>query len=124
MDDFDKKFGDDVTNIVPVENMVDGETITEYDPKQNPENRGMRNPSFRRMNSDGGSHSSFGDQIEGDYNSGESKHNHTNSVAKDKGSLAEDVTQYPEFVPSFHNWTTFEGQEKRAEELANMTDGE
>ena len=34
---------------------------------------------------------------------------------------AEDTTAYPEFIASFDNWTSYERQKKRADELARMT---
>ena len=40
----------------------------------------------------------------------------------DEGPLREDTTAYPEFIASFHNWTSYERQKKRADELADMTE--
>ena len=38
-----------------------------------------------------------------------------------KNEENEDSTKYGEFISSFFNWQTLDGQKKRASELENMT---
>lgn len=54
----------------------------------------------------------------------EEKNNNKKEKIMDVSSmeLGEDATKYGEFISSFFDWNTLEGQKRKAEKLENITD--
>lgn len=47
----------------------------------------------------------------------------TKKLKNIKMEKAEDVTKYGEFISSFHDWISFENQQKKVDKLENITKG-